>query len=115
MKLTEEQIKNCKEASVKILTTMFDEQKAYYKNNSYDLNRRFEFDLKIMALTLAVESINAIEAQQQEIQQLQIKLAKAGMALTIISDCYSQDLNMATYKTVKEALEAIEKAGGENE
>jgi len=42
----------------------------YYKYDNNSLNRRFEYDLKIMALSVAIESINTTEALQQELDSL---------------------------------------------
>ena len=55
---------------------------------------------------------DTIEALRLENQQLQKQVVQSRKALTIVSDYYSNVLNMAAWKTVKEALAAIDKIGG---
>jgi len=63
--MTLEQDNRRKEDSIKVLISMLNEQKAYYKNQPpKDLNRRFEYDLKIMALS---EGIGALGRQMNQV------------------------------------------------
>lgn len=57
----------------------------------------------------------AREIALQAIEKRDAALKKAREALTIVSDYYSNVLNMAAWKTVKEALAAIDKALGGKE
>jgi len=64
-RMTLEQDNRRKEDSIKVLISMLNEQKAYYKNQPpKDLNRRFEYDLKIMALS---EGIGALGRQMNQV------------------------------------------------
>ena len=86
MKLSQQDL-NRKKASIKVLKNILSEQKKTYNENPpSDLDKRFEYDLKIMAFTEGIEAIKSIEIQYKEIEQLNqwINDLQAGMYVNCV-------------------------------
>ena len=87
MRLTEKQ--NRKQANISTLKAMREEYEAILKNSDtldIGLDKRFEYDLKIMVLTDALETFGAIEALQQENAALKTELESYQRGIVAINE-----------------------------